>query len=239
MKIPINLASQPFRRDRAVIVASLAVSVVMLISLGILITLAIADRNQMGDVRRDLARLNRDIRDANKTHGELEATIRQPANAEVLERSVFINQLLYRKGISWTRLLNDLEKTLPHNVRVLQIRPYVTDKNQITLDLMVGAENPEHVNNFYKALEHDALDHLREATRIEPLNADAWRLLSIAYGRQGQMGDSALALAEAASARGEKKEARLEADRAQQKFPYGSPGYLRAQDIRDANKSTD
>src|SRR4051812_21203141 len=157
MKLPINLASQPFRRDRALIVASLAVSVLMLISLGILITLAIADRNQMGDVRRDLARLNREILKANKTHAELEATIRQPANAEVLERSVFINTLLYRKGISWTRLLGDLEKIMPHNVRVLQIRPYVTDKNQITLDLMVGAEGPDAVNGLYTAIEKSAL----------------------------------------------------------------------------------
>ena len=90
-----------------------------------------------------------------------------------------------------------------------------------------------------RALDRDALAQLEEVTRIETRNAEAWRLLSIAYGREGKMADSALALAEAASARGEKKEARLQADRAQQKFPYGSPGYRRAQDILDADKSTD
>jgi predicted Zn-dependent protease len=90
-----------------------------------------------------------------------------------------------------------------------------------------------------KALDHDALAQLKEVTRVETRNADAWRLLSIAYGRDGQMAESALALAEAASARGEKKEARLQADRAQQKFPYGSPGYQRAQDILNADKPTD
>jgi predicted Zn-dependent protease len=90
-----------------------------------------------------------------------------------------------------------------------------------------------------RALDRDALAQLEEVTRIETRNAEAWRLLSIAYGRQGKMADSALALAEAASARGDKKEARLQADRAQQKLPYGSPGYQRAQDILDANRSTD
>ena len=55
MRISINLASQPFRRDRAMIVSSLAVGVMMIISLGVLIGLAIADRNQMGDVRREIA----------------------------------------------------------------------------------------------------------------------------------------------------------------------------------------
>lgn len=157
MRISINLASQPFRRDRAMIVSSLAVGVMMIISLGVLIGLAIADRNQMGDVRRDLARLNRQIRDTAKTQAELDAVLRQPANSEVLERSLFINTLLFRKGISWTRLLSDLEKTMPHNVRVLQIRPYVTEKNQITLDLMVGAESPEPVNKLYEAIEKSPL----------------------------------------------------------------------------------
>jgi len=157
MKVPINLASQPFRRDRALIVASVAVSALMVLSLGGLIALAIADRHQMRDVRGDLTRLNLQIRDAGKTQGELDAVLRQPANAEVLERSLFINALLYRKGISWTRLLSDLEKTLPHNVRVMQIRPYVTDKNQIALDLMVGAESPEPVVSLYKAFEGSPL----------------------------------------------------------------------------------
>src|SRR5258708_5808555 len=131
MKVPINLASQPFRRDRAMIVASLAVGLMLIVSLGGLIALAMADRNQMGDVRRDIARLNRQIRETTKSQAEVNAVLRLPQNAEVLERSVFINTLLYRKGISWTRLLADLEKTMPPNVRVLSIRPYVTGKDQI------------------------------------------------------------------------------------------------------------
>jgi type IV pilus assembly protein PilN len=127
--------------------------VLLAFSLGALIALAISDHNQMGDVRREIARLNRQIREASKSQAEYEGVMRQPANAEVLERSVFLNTLLYRKGISWTRLLADLEKTLPPNVRVLNIRPYVTGKNQITLDLMVGAEGPDSVINLYTALE--------------------------------------------------------------------------------------
>ena len=56
---------------------------------------------------------------------ELDAVLRKPENAEVLERSVFLNTLLLRKGISWTRILADLEKTMPHNVRIIQIHPSV------------------------------------------------------------------------------------------------------------------
>ena len=42
----------------------------------------------------------------------------------MLERSVFLNALLYRKGISWTRIFADLEKVVPHNVRIMSDPPH-------------------------------------------------------------------------------------------------------------------
>jgi type IV pilus assembly protein PilN len=153
MKIPINLASQPFRRDRAMLVASAAVAVLLVISLSVLITLANADSVQFADVRKDVAQLRKQIAATSKQQAEFEAVIRRPENAQVLELSVFLNTLLSRKGISWTRILADLEKTMPPNVKVLNIQPYVTGRNQMTLSLQVGSENPEPVIQFYKALE--------------------------------------------------------------------------------------
>jgi type IV pilus assembly protein PilN len=153
MKIPINLASQPFRRDRAMLVASAAVAVLLVASLSILITLANADNVQLADVRKDVAQLRKQIAATSKQQAEFEAVIRKPENAQVLELSVFLNTLLSRKGISWTRILGDLEKTMPPNVKVLNIQPYVSGRNQMTLSLQVGSEGPEPVIQFYKALE--------------------------------------------------------------------------------------
>lgn len=153
MKIPINLASQPFRRDRAMLVASAAVCLLLVATLVALISLGLTDSEQMADVRRDVNQLNKQLTAVARTQQELDGVLRKPENAEVLERSVFLNTLLYRKGISWTRILADLEKTLPHNVKVLTVRPYVSGPNQITLELMVGAEGPEPVIQLYKSLE--------------------------------------------------------------------------------------
>jgi Tfp pilus assembly protein PilN len=157
MKIPINLASQPFRRDRAMLVASVAVSVALLFSLGALIALAMADNAQLADVRKDVAQLRTQIAAVTKQQNEFDAVIRKPENAQVLELSVFLNTLLYRKGISWTRILADLEKTMPPNVKMLNIQPFIAGRNQITLNLQVGAEGPEPVIMFYKALESSPL----------------------------------------------------------------------------------
>jgi len=113
MKIPINLASQPFRRDRPILVGSAVVCLLLVATLGVLSSLILMDRAQLADVRTDVSRLDRSLRQAAAEQAALDAVLRQPDNAEVLERTVFLNGLLYRKGISWTKILVDLGHTLP------------------------------------------------------------------------------------------------------------------------------
>src|SRR5690242_14355302 len=123
MKISINLASQPFRRDRPMLVGSTLVAFLLAGTLAALISLIMLDRSQSADVRLELAREEAAIRQTAQQQDALEAVLRKPENAQVLERSVFLNDLLYRKGISWTKIFSDLGKAMPANVRVMTIRP--------------------------------------------------------------------------------------------------------------------
>ena len=77
----------------------------------------------------------------------------------------------------------------------------------------------------------EAIDHLTQVTRREPRNARAWALLAIAYGQAGDLGMAAMAQAESAFSSGDRKGARMFAERAMEKLPAGSPGWLKAQDI--------
>ncbi|MBV8732147.1 MAG: PilN domain-containing protein [Acidobacteriia bacterium] len=175
MKFPINLASQPFRRDRAMIAASIAVSLLLVVTLGGLGSLILLDRSQLADVRADLAHLNRAIRDVNAEQAKLDAVLRRPENTEVLERSVLLNQLLYRKGISWTKILEDLGTTLPYNVQIINIRPFVNKDNKITLDMQVAAQTQGAIIDLLKALESSPLFQdasaptIQAPTQTEPL----------------------------------------------------------------------
>jgi predicted Zn-dependent protease len=81
------------------------------------------------------------------------------------------------------------------------------------------------------ALDRAALHNLALAMQYEPRNAFAWRLSAIVHGRRGDVGMTALALAESALARGKAPEARQQAVRAQKILAEGSPGWLRASDI--------
>ncbi len=76
-----------------------------------------------------------------------------------------------------------------------------------------------------------ATAHLVEAVKLEKDNAGSWNFLAIAYGRQGQIGLSSLALAEKFLIHGKNKDAHAQAKRAEKALPHGSPSWLRVQDI--------
>ncbi len=86
-------------------------------------------------------------------------------------------------------------------------------------------------------LSDEAIPLLRTALIKEPEDSDAYTTLAMAYGRQNDYADADLASAQAAFARGDNKTARELAERAKQRFPVGTPGWVRADDIVAFNKN--
>src|ERR1700723_2424072 len=153
MKIPINTASQPFRRDRPMVAAYIALSAVLAIMLGALVIFIQQNGQQLVGMHQDIARLNRQIHDVSIERTRLDGIMRQPQNASVLEWSVLINTLIYQKAISWSRLFSDLEKTLPYDVKVVAIHPQVDTLNHVRLDVTLGSDKPGSLFQSIKALE--------------------------------------------------------------------------------------
>jgi type IV pilus assembly protein PilN len=155
-RLRINLASEPFRHDRPMMVASAAVGLLLAGSLSMLSWLAAAERAQMADARAAVTALESQIRVLSAEQSKLEEAARRPENAEVLERSLLLNTLLQRKGISWTKIFSDLEEVFPHNVRLVSVRPEVNAQNEISLQMVVGAASSEPVLRLIMALEKSA-----------------------------------------------------------------------------------
>ncbi len=82
------------------------------------------------------------------------------------------------------------------------------------------------------ALTKRALANLSEGVRLEPDNGTAWHFLAVAYGRENDIGMSALALAEEALTAGDKQLAVQQATRATQILKAGTPARLRAEDLK-------
>jgi hypothetical protein len=154
IQVPINLASEPFRRDRPMLVAAAAVGVVLVALLALQISTIIHERHQAADIRVTIDRLNAQLRTLAAEQGKLNTTLRRPENAEVLERSLFLNTLIDRKAISWSKIFADLEKVMPYNVRLVSVRlPEVDSENEVLLDMVVGAADVQPVLQLLRKLE--------------------------------------------------------------------------------------
>ena len=154
VRIPINLASDPFRRDRPLLVAAGVAAALLAMVLCVLLYLIAVDRSHSGATRAQVNRLNQELTAISTEQARLDATLRQPANASILERSLLLNTLVERKSVSWTRIFADLEAVMPPNVRLIQVRlPQIDSRNQVLLDMVVGSQSPEPVITFLKQLQ--------------------------------------------------------------------------------------
>src|SRR5258708_4437528 len=99
MRLPLNLAREPMRRDRPVLVGSAAVGILLCLSLIALIGLAITDRRIMQDSRNVIAQVQRQMAKTSAAQAQIDAQMRVPENASQLYRSELFNTLIHRKAI--------------------------------------------------------------------------------------------------------------------------------------------
>jgi predicted Zn-dependent protease len=77
----------------------------------------------------------------------------------------------------------------------------------------------------------EAVSILQAAVIREPESPDAYSQLAMAYGQKNDLARADLASAQAAFVRGDVKTAREIATRAKTRFPVGSPGWVKADDL--------
>ena len=143
--IQVNLASEPFRRDRPMVLAGVVGGLVLAALLALQLSLIYFNRQSTIEARAELAELNERAAKMAAEQSQMDAVLRQSSNARALEESLFFNSLLRRKGISWTRIFTDLEGVVPHNVRLVSVRPQVNAYNEIELRMSVASATPEPV----------------------------------------------------------------------------------------------
>jgi len=154
IRIPVNLATEPFRKTRAALVGFISAAVVLGLLLVVEMVYVLHQRDQAADLRAARAGLNAQLQALNGRQAQVNSLLRLPENAQVLEESVFLNTLIERKAISWTRLFSDLGQVVPYNVRLISVRlPQMDSLNHVQLDMVVGAQDPGSIVEFLKKLE--------------------------------------------------------------------------------------
>ena len=153
MHISVNLATRPFvelrpffLRLRIIMAALAVVAMAMMVVTHMMSKKLHAAQAQMDKLRNETIEVQQEkIRN--------EARMRQPGNAEVLERAHFLNALFLRKSFSWTAVMMDLENVLPTGVQVTSIEPQVTTEGDVIIRLRVSGDRDRAVQ-LVRNLEH-------------------------------------------------------------------------------------
>ena len=159
----INIASQPFRRERAQNAMTAAIAALLAVSLLALTVLILRSRAQAADLRTIIDSQQTELTRIQRSQAQYSTILSRPDNADIFSQSVLLNELIARRAVSWTRVFQDLGTVLPNNMRLLSIRlPQVaaengTGRNRVQLDMWVGTEQPAAVIQFMKRLASSKL----------------------------------------------------------------------------------
>ena len=113
--------------------------------------------------------------------------------------------------------------------RAVQLAPNQPLIQILLAQALVGTNDPK--------VSDEAISLLHAALIREPESSDGYMQLAMAYGRKGDLPDADLASAQSAFAKGDNKTARELAARAKERFPIGSPGWVKADDLVAFNKN--
>jgi type IV pilus assembly protein PilN len=153
MRLDINLASQPYEDARQFWLrwgTALGVAVIL--------TLALMTITVTGwfNARRDhatIAHYRAEIAQRDMKRQQAEEFLNRPENRSTRDQSQFLNQLIERKSLSWTQVLEDLEKVMPARVHLISIHPELNEDNQLALKMVVGGDSRDKALELARRME--------------------------------------------------------------------------------------
>jgi Tfp pilus assembly protein PilN len=148
-----NLATRPFYNERAVQLVLAAIVIVVAavtaFNVGELIRLNATQRTlgaHAAESEQEAARLRREA-----------ARIRAQINAKELETVANAareaNGIIDQRAFSWSELFDQLEQTLPDDVRITVVDPTLTKEGGFIIQIAVEARRSEDIDQFIEALE--------------------------------------------------------------------------------------
>ncbi len=153
MRLDINLASQPYEDARQFWLrwgTALAAAGILTLAL---LTITITGWFNARRDHREIAELREQIAQRDRTRAQAEAFLNRPENRTTRDESQFLNQLIERKSLSWTYVLEDLEKVMPAGVHLVSIHPELDDANQLTLKMVVAGNSRDRALELARRME--------------------------------------------------------------------------------------
>ena len=157
MNNSLNLASKPF--SNRILPWALAVIILFVSVIGLLIVVQLTTnaRTEAAGIQAQITQLKQ------REHELLEAAkqVQQSFTPEQQQALPAAHALVDRKSFSWSRLLADLESSLPAGVKVsrIAVRDVTRQSGQTVaqLDLAVFAKNPSTIDEMIRAMHQEGV----------------------------------------------------------------------------------
>jgi Tfp pilus assembly protein PilN len=159
VNVNLNLASKPFNNRVLPWVLTVAILFVSLVGLVFVFKLSSSAGKEAQSVGVEVNTLKQTEQ---ALLGKAEA-VKKSLTAQQQQSLVAAHQLIDRKSFSWSRLLADLEASLPDSVRVsrIAVRGVSTQGNQtvVDLDLAVFSKTSTIVTDMIAAMDREGIFH--------------------------------------------------------------------------------
>jgi type IV pilus assembly protein PilN len=153
MRLDINLASQPYEDARQFWLSwGTALAAAAMLTLA-LVTITITGRFAARRDHARIAELRAEIAQRDRKRQQAEEFLNRTENRTTRDESQFLNELIQRKSLSWTHVLEDLEKVMPARVHLVSIHPEVDEDNQLTLKMVVAGDSRDRALDLVRRME--------------------------------------------------------------------------------------
>jgi Tfp pilus assembly protein PilN len=153
----LNLSTQPFRGYRLINIALAAILIVLAV-VSVRQALGFIQYSNMARSIRAQEQESRVVAESlGKSVAELETRLDRPESTAKLNEIGFLNHLILRKNLSWTKLFRILEEMVPPNVHLTNLTPDIGLDGSVALRLGVRARSIADVTEFIERLEQSKL----------------------------------------------------------------------------------
>lgn len=152
MKFTVNLARRPAENLRRAWVVWGSMLAVLSAILFVLATGAIVGAWNNRRVHRQVSEVEHRMAPLRNREQILDRQFQDPGVRAALSRSQYLNGLIDRKTVSWTRLFERLEKLMPNDLQLISIRPE-QKAGSSGIDMIVGSTSLQPAIDFVSRLE--------------------------------------------------------------------------------------
>ena len=121
--LELNLASRPFRNNTPIWAAHVIVLAAVIVFSGWNLRTALNASQKLTDLQSSLGGVERQLADLDHREDEAVKGARVFDLKTMRMQSDKANDIILRRGLSWTRLFNTLEKVVPYEVHMSTVRP--------------------------------------------------------------------------------------------------------------------